>query len=225
MQHFDKGRAFLGAWGGFGLAPGEYSNPIGLAVDARGLVYVLDDVRDVVETYDAEGHVLGSYDAHPDTASGFNTANSLALDTLGAAYISDCCSAGNQVKKLDPSGSLVATIGSEGTGPGQFSDQPGSMAIDPDGRLFVTQGPTGSGDKVLVFDADGTFLSSFGEPGAGDGQVGFATGVILDGQGNLYVADAGGNRVQKYRLLAPLASVDGSLATSIAPSPLANDPR
>ena len=129
----------------------------------------------------------------------------LALDSAGNHYVSDCCSAGNQVERLDPTGALVQTIGGPGNGPGLFGDQPGGIAVDAQGRMFVTEGPSGTGDRIQVFDADGTFLSSFGSKGTGDGQFGFATSVALDGHGNVYVADAGANRIEKFSLQPPFA--------------------
>ena len=205
VQHFDRDRQFLGSWGGFGTGPGQYNDAIGIAVDDKGVVHVLDDGRDVVETYDMDGKVLGSFSPHV----GRDGANSLALDGQGNIYVSACCDAGNEVRKFDAGGTLLTTIGSSGTGPGRYEDQPTGMAIDAAGRLFVTQGPTGSDDRVLMFDADGSFLASFGSPGSGPGQIGFAWGVALDGQGNVYVADAGAvvdagpNEVHKFRLLPP----------------------
>jgi DNA-binding beta-propeller fold protein YncE len=205
VEHFDQQRNFIKAWGGFGTAPGTFSDPIGLDVDANGVVYVLDDVRGVIERYDKNGNVLGSIDDNPLSAPGFNTANSLSLDAAGNFYVSDCCSAGNQVQKLDPTGVLLVTYGAAGTGPGAFTDQPGSMAIDGAGRLFVAQGPIGTSDKVQIFDRDGSFLAGFCPPGAGDGQVIFATGLALDGGGNVYVADGGSQRIEKFSLLPPFA--------------------
>jgi outer membrane protein assembly factor BamB len=205
VEQFAKDRSFIKAWGGFGSAPGTYTDPIGLAVDAQGVVYVLDDVRGVIERYDKDGKVLGSIDSNPSKPPGFNTANSLSLDGQGNYYVSACCSAGNYVQKLDPSGVLLTTYGAAGSGAGQFTDQPGSMGIDATGRLFVTQGGQATGGKIEIFDAAGSFLASFGPPGTSNGQFRFATGVILDGAGYIYVADASINRIQKFRLLPPFA--------------------
>jgi outer membrane protein assembly factor BamB len=210
VEHFDKSRHLLKAWGELGQGPGQFVDPIAIAVDAKGSVHVLDDARGVVETYDREGKVLGSFDPH---LAGRNSANSMTLDAASNVYITACCSAGNQVRKYDPSGKQVATIGSPGNGPGQFSDQPGGIGVDAAGRVFVTQGTAGDGDRVLVFDARGHFLASFGSQGSGDGQMGFATGLLLDGKGNVYIADAGsaGNfggrdRIEKFGLLRPFAA-------------------
>jgi hypothetical protein len=87
IGHFANDRTFLGSWGGFGTGPGQYNDAIGIAVDAQGLVHVLDDGRDVVETYDPDGKVLGSFSPH---LAGPNTANSMALDPQGIVYISAC---------------------------------------------------------------------------------------------------------------------------------------
>jgi tripartite motif-containing protein 71 len=167
------------------------------------VVYVLDGVRGVIESYDQDGNVLDSIDDDRSSPAGFNTACSLSLDRQGNFYVSDCCSAGNQVQELDPTGTLLQTFGATGTG--QFTDGPGGMAIDGAGRLFVGQGPTGPSDKVEIFAADGSFLASFGAPGSGDGQFTMTYGIALDGAGDVYVTDAATNRVEKFRLLAPFA--------------------
>lgn len=204
VQHFGRDRTFLGSWGGFGTDPGQYNDLIGIAVDAQGMVHVLDDGRDVVETYDPDGKVLGSFSPH---LAGPNSANSMTLDPQGNVYISACCAAGNRIIKFDPNGTVSSTIGAAG--------QPNAMTVDGDGRLFVTGGSTPSDNQVLVFDTDGTLLASFGSPGSGLGQLGFAWGVILDGEGNVYVADADPSRLEKFRLIPPFGP------GSAGPSPAA----
>ena len=118
VEHFDQQRKFIKSWGSFGSGAGEFIAPGGLAVDAHGVVYVQDSVRGVIESYDKDGRVLGSIDDDPSSPAGSNTANSLAIDEQGNYYVSDCCSAGNQVQKLDPTGALLMTYGAAGTGPG-----------------------------------------------------------------------------------------------------------
>jgi len=204
VQHFDKARHFVGAWGGFGSQPGKFVDPVAIAVDRKGLIHVLDDQRGVVETYDRDGRVLSSFNPH---LSGFNSANAMTIDAKGSVYVSACCSAGDQVRKYATTGKLVLKIGSPGTGPGQFSGQPGGLSVDSAGRVFVSlQVPT-EGDGILVFDASGRFLTSFGKKGSADGQLGFATSVLLDGEGALYASDAAPSRIEKFKLLPPLGTM------------------
>ncbi len=175
--------------------------PLGIAVDTNSIVYVLDDQRDVVETYDRTGKVLGSFS--PGLA-GFSS-NGMALDSQGNVYVTTCCSLVNEVRKFAPDGTLLAEIGSFGT-----SDDPQmtAVAVDASGRVFTAQsGSQQQGDWIRVYDQDRTLLTGFGSEGYGDGQfgLGWILGLALDGQGGLYATDGSGNRLEKFQLLPPIA--------------------
>ncbi len=211
VQAFDANRRFVRSWGSPGNGPLQYNDPVGIAIGLDGTVFVLDDVRGVIEHYARDGKVLGSFDAFINATDGFNTANGLAVDKDGNFYVSDIQPL--QVERLDPKGKLTMTYGSQDAGPGQFSDQPGSMAIDASGRMYVDQGAgrASSAPGVLVFDRDGRYLTGFGSKGDADGQVTWPTGLLLDGAGNLYVGDVPSlddpsrpSQIEKFRLLPPL---------------------
>jgi outer membrane protein assembly factor BamB len=217
VQHFDKSRRFQNAWGTFGPGPGQFIEPIAIAVDRTGRVHVLDDVRGVVETYDTTGRVVASFDPH---LAGSNSANAMTLDDAGNVYISACCTARNEVRKYDPNGQQVATIGSPGNGPGQFSDQPGGLRVDPAGRIFVV-GRTGSDDFVQIFSPDGAPLARFAKNGTGDGEVSFGASLALDGKGGVYITDVGSlagsggvDRVEKFQLATPFAEASAPAAAA-----------
>jgi len=183
VQHFDASRHFINQWGGFGNGPGQFNDPVGIAVADDGTVWVLDDTRSVVEHADARGKVLGSFD--PFAKQPVNDgANSLAIDAKGNLYVSMAAPA--KVAVFDPKGQFQRFVGD-----GSFTDQATHMAIDGAGRLFVTQGPDrGSGPGVLVFAADGSSIGGFGPSGDGDGQLVFPAGIALDGKGGVYVEDS-----------------------------------
>lgn len=197
VERFSPEREFLGSWGGFGTEPGQYMDPLSIEVTDDGTVYVLDDVRDVVERYDLEGNVLGSIDAHPNGPGGPNTANLMTVDAAGNVYVNSCCTEGNFVQKLGPDGELIWTVDSVEGQP--FADQPQGVAVDAEGRVFVSVAP-----EVLVFDADGALLGRWGSVGTGDGQFILPYALLLDGDGAIYVADHVGQQVQKFELLPPL---------------------
>ena len=211
VQVFDAQRRFVRAWGGFGLGPGQFNDPVGIVVGGDGRIHVLDDVRGVIETYDSSGTVLGSFPAFVQASSGFNAANALAMDTADNLYISDILP--TQVERFDPAGNLTMIYGSPGTGPGQFSEQPGGMAVDARGRLFINQGPKRdpAAPGVLVFDPDGTYVGGFGSVGPGAVRLTWPTGMLLDGKDTLIVGDAASNAddtltssLKAFRLLPPL---------------------
>ena len=208
IQHFDKDRAFLGSWGAFGTGPGQYADPIGIAVDAKGMVYVLDDVRDVVETYDASGKVLGSFDAHPRAHLGttrptgsLSMRTATSMSASAAMQATSSRSSTRLARCWEPSAVPVPVTVSSRTSPGSWSST-------PSGRLFVSEG--GPTSHVKVFDADGGFLSTLDTSAADDGAKHWTTsGLALDGHGNLYVGDmtdSNQDRIKKVQLLAPLTS-------------------
>lgn len=49
---------------------------------------------------------------------------------------------------------------------------------------------------LQIFDSEGSFLSSFGSNGEGNGQFNAPTGVAIDSQDNIIVADWGNCRIQ-----------------------------
>src|SRR5437763_1411052 len=54
-----------------------------------------------------------------------------------------------------------------------------------------------SGTTSTTVPLCGTFLTTWGSSGTGDGQFDFPFGVATDGSGNVYVADHGNHRIQK----------------------------
>lgn len=60
-----------------------------------------------------------------------------------------------------------------------------------------------------VYNADGEFLFKFGSHGEGNGQFNAPTGVAVDSNGNIIVADWGNSRIQA-RLRPPAWKIDAS---------------
>ena len=54
------------------------------------------------------------------------------------------------------------------------------------------------GNRIQVFDKNGTFLFKFGEKGNGEGQFLVPYGLDVDSAGNVWVADRGNHRIQKF---------------------------
>lgn len=63
--------------------------------------------------------------------------------------------------------------------------------------LSVTKGSFSLSVSFLqVYNADGEFLFKFGSHGEGNGQFNAPTGVAVDANGNIIVADWGNSRIQ-----------------------------
>ncbi|KAL4452615.1 hypothetical protein ABPG75_008277 [Micractinium tetrahymenae] len=89
---------------------------------------------------------------------------------------------------------LTSTVGSVGSGNGQFAN-PWGMCLDAAGNILVADN---SNHRVQKLDATGAYLSKFGTVGSGNGQFLSPTDVKVDSAGNIYVADFNNFRVQKF---------------------------
>jgi hypothetical protein len=74
---------------------------------------------------------------------------------------------------------------------------PRAVAVDTSGNVYVADT---NNDRIQKFTSDGTFLTTWGSEGSGDGQFDWPSGVAVDASGNVYVADRGNDRIQKFRL-------------------------
>lgn len=132
-----------------------------------------------------------------------------------------------KVLKLGPTGAVIDTIGSLGSGPGQFS-HPNGVAVDSDDHLYVTDEWD---SRVQEFDADGNFVSEWGTDGSEPGAFSEPLGIAVGPDGSVYVADSQNFRVQKFTsdgefVLAwgEAGSGDGQFQSLNGPTNVAVDP-
>jgi DNA-binding beta-propeller fold protein YncE len=93
-----------------------------------------------------------------------------------------------------------SVIATSGTGLGQV-DIPGALAVDTAGNLYLADSGLASNGvppgRIQKLNAQGSW-SVIATGGTTLGQVKGPAGLAVDAAGNLYVADAGNNRVQQY---------------------------
>jgi sugar lactone lactonase YvrE len=104
--------------------------------------------------------------------------NGLATSKGGNVYAAD--TENHRIQVFTASGRFVAKFGTRGSGNGQFAS-PSDVAVAPDGSVFVADY---SNDRVQKLSATGGFQQSM--------PIGQPTGVGVDVEGNLFVADLSG---------------------------------
>jgi DNA-binding beta-propeller fold protein YncE len=88
--------------------------------------------------------------------------------------------------------------GAPGIGiPGDSFSYPADVAWDRAGNIFVADG-FGTNNRIAKFTKDGNYVKSWGQTGSAQGQFNKIRGIAADASGNLYVADAGNNRIQVF---------------------------
>ena len=123
---------------------------------------------------------------------------------------------------FDQTGQLKNTIGSSGSGDGQFSS-PSGISIKGD-VLYVADTHN---HHVQKLTSSGKFLHKFGQQGSGQGQFNRPWGVIIDSNNKLIVSDSGNHRIQIFNENGGwLLTIDGQGNHSFqSPWGLALDPQ
>lgn len=195
------------------------TNPFGLALDARGVLYIFDTESHlirrvdpgtgVIETVVGTGEQGFSGDGGPGTGATTYRPHNGVLDAAGRLVFGD--SFNQRIRRWDPATGVIETIA--GTGEQGFSPAGtpaleawfswfGAMRIAPDGDLVFTS----LDQRILRIDADtdrlevvaGTGEGGFSGDGgpAADARLDTPYGLALAPNGDLYFSDAGNRRIR-----------------------------
>jgi sugar lactone lactonase YvrE len=192
--------------------------PHGVAVDSLGNVYVGDTGNNRVRKVAPNGTTstlagngtAGFTDGSAGTAS-FSNPWGVAVDAQGNVYVAD--SSNSRIRKIAPNG-VTSTLAGNGTvgfadgsggpnGTAQFH-APEGIAVDAQGNVYV--GDTGNNRiRKIALDGMTSTLAGDGTGGFADGPGGAAqfhhpSGLAVDAQGNIYVADLLNNRIRKVTI-------------------------
>jgi len=132
----------------------------------------------------------------------------IALDSDGSLWVAE--RENHRIQKFSPDGTSLLIIGKKGTGPLQFSS-PDSLAVDAAGNIFVADTWN---HRIQKISKTGKFLTWWGSKNwkvaSRDGEFFGPRGVAVDSQGNVYVADTGNHRIQKFNNVGKFIKAWGS---------------
>ena len=184
---FDKDGNMLKRWGA-----GMFVWPHGIDVDDDGNVWVADARGEgnrghQVIKFSSDGDVLirlGTAGVAGRTQSTFDQPNDVLVAPNGDIFVGDGhpANGNNRIVKFSSDGTYLMEWGETGSAPGQFRT-PHALAMDSQGLLYVGDR---SNRRIQVFEQDGTFVRDFYN-------FGRASGVAIDGDDNIYVADSESN--------------------------------
>src|SRR5262245_35150406 len=169
----------------------------GVDIDSRGNVYVIQRKAPPILCFDASGKFLRSWGTLlVGRAGDMVGVHGVRVDKDEFVWITD--RARHLVRKFDPSGQLLLTLGTEGspgTGENQFN-RPADVAFGPAGEVYVADGYGNS--RVMKFGRDGQFLKTWGEKGTGSVQFDLPHTIVGGKDGRVYVGDRYNSRIQIF---------------------------
>ena len=224
---------------GDGVAANSTSlnQPVGLALDAAGNLYIADSQNDRIRSVTPGGvinSVAGGYpgwsgnggDGGPAVPCNLGTPLGVTVDGAGNVYIAD--SENHRIRKVTPGG-IISTVVGTGVagnygdgGPAIYAqlNRPWAVVADAAGDLFIADY---NNSRIRMVNTSGVITTIAGGAGAGysgDGglatlaMLNFPTGLALDTNGNIYIADASNNVIRLLTPTTPSIAAGGVVSAS-----------
>jgi DNA-binding beta-propeller fold protein YncE len=198
VQKFSPNGDPIKMWGVFGTAetPGALYGPRGIAVDKDGRVYVADTGNKRIVVYDSNGAILTQFGSEGFDPGQFSEPVDVKVASDGKVYVTDTWN--QRVQVLESADGINYTPVRQWQISGWVSqslDNKPYLALRPDGHVFVTDP---EGFRVIEFDEKDQFVQLWGQFGSDNSSFGLSSGIAVDLQGNIWVADAGNNRLMRF---------------------------
>jgi uncharacterized protein (TIGR03437 family) len=206
------------------------NHPKGMAIDPAGNVYIADPdnarIRVVnssgaISTFAGNGLSTFGGDGGPAASASISDVMGVALDAAGNLYVAD--SSNRRIRKIANGAiSTIAGVGVEGfSGDGgpaanAMLGRPVALATDAAGNLYYVDSTQQRIRKIatngIITTIAGNGLNGFaGDNGpALSASMSFPLGIAVDRSLNIYIADAGNNRVRKITPAGTIVTVAGS---------------
>ena len=182
-------------------AAAQFAYPLGIAVDAQGMIYVADSQNNRIRLVAPDGTVstfagsanTGAADG-PALEATFNRPAGLAFDSAGTLYVSEQWGVNIRCIAMAQEGHPVSTR------PGGGAAQ--AITVDTFGNAFTVD-PQASQVRKVTPDGVVSVVAGGKCGGITDGPVASAcfgagpVGLVVDSKGTLYVADTQNHRIRK----------------------------
>jgi tripartite motif-containing protein 71 len=182
---------------GQGSQGGQLNSPRGIATDAAGKVYVADLENNRISVFKADGSAAFNFGKRgedpPRSRPGeFNEASGVAVAPDGTIYVADAWN--GRIQAFDPQGKPKGEFG----GARYSFYSPRNVVCDGQGNVYVAD--TGN-SMVKIYNPAGKELKILGGKGDHKGQFDEVFGIAINAKGEIFVADPGNQRIQKFSAL------------------------
>nr|MDP9333960.1 hypothetical protein [Actinomycetota bacterium] len=194
---FSSAGGFVAKWGSTGSGDGKFNSPRGIATDGTN-VYVADSANNRVQKFSSAGGFVAKWGSAGSGDGQFNGPTGVTADT-NFVLVAD--RGNHRIEAFYArNGNFTATWGTFGANNGQFKSPSGIAGCCGEFSYVADSG----NNRIQRFDFT-NFVAKWGRnggdgsAGSGDGEFNNPKGVAIDQDYNVYVADTGNHRIQKFK--------------------------
>ncbi len=203
-QKINRVPLYSGSFGSYGSGAGQFKEPVGLAVDGSGNVWVADWANSRFEEFRGNGEFVRSVGVHGSEPGQVEGIEGITVDPKGNVWIVE--GGDDRVEEFTSEGVYVKSFGSPGSGEGQFHN-PSGLTVDTNGNLFVADR---GNHRVEELNAEGKYVRSFTRSSEKEGPF----DVQLDANGDLWVSYAWEGKIAEFSPQGSLLREWGTKGTS-----------
>lgn len=207
VVQFGPENAFVREFGTAG--GGQLKTPAGIVV-SEGSVFVVDAGNSRVAQFSATGTYLGQFGSAGSGTGQFKEPWGIAANpSTGTLYVAD--RGNSRVQEFSAAGRYLTNWPT--WGPSHQLSNPIALAVTASGTLLVSDlfgGKVSAWTPPEAGAARLSYASQIGSSGSGEGQFSAPIDADFDGEGDLFVADLGHNRVEKFSPTGKFLSSFGS---------------
>ena len=173
--------------------PGNFWGPRGIVFDQQGNLYVTDTGNKRIQKFSPDGEFLNTWGGGGVIAGTFEEPVGIAIDQEGNFYVADTWN--DRMQKFDADFNPVLQWDVVGWGTENVYNKP-FVAVDSKNRVFISDP---EGYRIIVYDSEtGEVIATWGQFGQELGSFSLPTGLAIDNNNDLLVADTDNNRITRF---------------------------
>lgn len=230
------GVCFVRAWGSLGTGNGQFNAPTDVALDSAGRLYVTDTGNHRIQMFRGTGAFMKAWSTDGPGTAQFNRLTGIVVDAstndiyaventyplppyanVHKFRLSDTCPTGTTQVVSNMCFISKWQIGDYSEAP-HFEYSPKDIAVNSLTHQVFVSAETDPAHQQLVlrYSSDGTELVGWGgSAGSADGELDIPTGIAINSQGLVFVADTANQRVQTFQLVNPCPSGTSQITVGV----------
>jgi sugar lactone lactonase YvrE len=186
VEVFSQKGEYLTEFGKAGSAEGEFKSPKGLAIDSKGNVWVTDTGNDRVQEFNEEGGYVAQFGTEGSGNGQFISPKALAIDSKGNIWVAD--SGNSRVEEFNEKLEYQRKFSAGKNPTGVAIDSKGNVWSDNDNETGAIEEHTATGELIRQIVLRGEGIGRLLEPKR----------LAIGPRGELWIPDAGNNRVEVF---------------------------